>query len=269
MKNIKHNNKQIAFDSEGKGQAVIFLHGFGNDRSVWNEFKTDLLEEKFRVICIDLPGFGNSESLDDTSIENMAGAVNAVIDHLKLDQLILIGHSMGGYVSLAFAQKYPDKLIGLGMFHSHPYADTEEKKKGRDKGINFIRRQGHILFVKQLIPNLFAEKFVRSNTFLVDKLVYRASKYSSEAIINALEAMKARPDRSAVLTNIQIPVLFIIGQQDQAVPMKYSMDQTHLPETSSIHVLEKVGHMGMFEAKKQTQRIVRQFAEFCIQQQKE
>ena len=103
---------------------------------------------------------------------------------------------------------------------------------------------------------------------MVDKLIYRASKYTSLGIINGLEAMIQRPDRSEVLEHFEKPVLFIIGKEDAAIPEEKSMAQTHLPSQASIHVLEKVGHMGMFEAKKQTQKIVRQFVAFCLEQDK-
>lgn len=268
MKFVDLENKRIAYQSKGRGPAVVLLHGFCEDSTIWNEFKTDLLEEKYRVVCIDLPGFGASDTIEGASISKMAAAVAAVIDEIGLTQFILIGHSMGGYVSLAYAEKHSDKLLGLGLFHSQPYPDSEEKKAGRQKNIDFISSFGHILFVKQLIPKLFTDKFAKSQAFLVDKLIYRASQYDSKGIVTALEAMKDRPDRSAVLTTFPKPVLFIIGKEDGAIPAENSLEQTHLPTQASIHVLEKVGHMGMFESKKQTQKILRQFVEFCLEQTK-
>ena len=259
-----HKEKNIAYQVEGKGPALVFLHGFCEDSGIWEDFKPDFIEENFKVITIDLPGFGQSDLLPENAIEDMAEAVATVIDKLNLPPFILIGHSMGGYVSLAFAEKYPNLLIGLGLFHSHPYADSEAKKEGRQKGINFIKEHGHVLFVKQLFPNLFTRKYARSNSFLIDKLTYQASNYQSESIISALEAMKNRPDRSMVLTQFSAPVLFIVGKEDTAVPADKSLEQTHLPQVASIHILEKVGHMGMFEAKKQTQLLIRQFAQFCL-----
>jgi pimeloyl-ACP methyl ester carboxylesterase len=256
-------DSRIAYSTEGRGPSVVFVHGFCEDSSIWDEFKKNLLEEKYKVLCMDLQGFGNSTLKDYASIDDMAGAVKATLDHAGIDKVLFIGHSMGGYAGLAFAEMYPDRLSGLGLFHSHPYADPEEKKAGRKKSIDFIRRQGHVLFVKQLFPTLFTEKFARKQAFLIDKLVYRASKYSSEAIVNALQAMIDRPDRSEVLRKIDFPVLFIIGQEDTVIPAEFSLEQTHLPETASIHILEHIAHMGMFEAEKQTQKIVRDFAAFC------
>jgi pimeloyl-ACP methyl ester carboxylesterase len=264
MKYIDNGNQRIAYHSKGRGKVVVLLHGFCEDSNIWEDFKVDLIEEKYRVVCIDLPGFGKSGVEAPCSIADMADAVAHVLDTLNITTCTLIGHSMGGYVALAFAEKYAHLLNGLGLFHSHPYADTAEKKVARQKSSEFVERQGHQLYVKQLIPKLFAPRFVRSNRFLIDKMIHAGSKLTPAGIINALHAMKDRPDRSSILTTIRVPVLFIIGDMDEAVPHAFSMEQTHLPEVASIHVLERVGHMGMFEAKKQTQLIVRKFVEYCL-----
>lgn len=263
MKHTTYQGHRIGYSSKGKGPAVVLLHGFCEDSRIWEDFKMDLIEEKYRVIVIDLPGFGQSEVIPDISIAGMAEAVLTVLNTLKLDQVVLIGHSMGGYVGLAFAEQYPHRLSGLGMFHSQAMADSEDKKENRQKSINFIRRLGSALYVKQTIPGLFAPNFINSNTFLIEKLSFRASQYEPEGITMALAAMKNRPDRSEVLARINVPVLFIIGKLDEAIPWENSMAQTHLPARADIHILEKVGHMGMFEASKQTQSIVRQFVQFC------
>lgn len=262
MKLITYQDKKIAYKAEGKGTAVALVHGFCEDSSIWEEFRLDLLEENYRIVRIDLPGFGKSEALPAASIEQMAEAVHAVLLKLNLDKVVFIGHSMGGYVGLAFARLYPERLLGLGLFHSHPYADSEEKKENRRKSVAFIQRQGHALFVKQLIPTLFNRKFANSNAFLVEKLTYRAARGKSAGIIAAQEAMIERKDETPTLEALSVPALFIIGEEDQAVPPE-SIEQIHLPQTASIHILERVGHMGLFEARKQTQRFVRQFVAFC------
>ena len=261
---INYKDKKIAYEQEGKGPTIVLLHGFCEDSRVWDEFTPDLIDNH-RIVTIDFPGFGSSERIPNITIEQMADAVAAVVNHLELSEIILIGHSMGGYVSLAFAEKHPDLLIGLGLFHSHPFADSDEKKAGRQKGMDFINEHGHFLFVKQLFPNLFVPNYAKSNSFLIDKLTYNAANYQPGSIVDALAAMKNRPDRSVVLTKFPKPVLFIIGREDKAVPEEASIAQTHLPNLASIHMLEKVGHMGMFEARKQTQRIIKGFVQFCLE----
>lgn len=257
MPTITFQNKKIGFSVQGKGTPLVLLHGFCEDSRMWDDFLT--LFNYRKIVRIDLPGFGESDLQDEPSIADMADTVKAVLDHLKIDKCVLIGHSMGGYVSLEFAKKHGEQLLGLGMFHSHPYEDSAEKKAGRDKSIDFIRRNGHIHYIKQVIPSLFAFDFSKGYQFEVNKMLYNAAQYSPEAIISALEAMQRRADNSAVLEKINCPVLFIVGKQDTAVPMEESLNQTALPKIADIHILPSVGHMGMFEAKRKTAKIIKNF----------
>lgn len=264
MKTISFRDAKVAYQIEGKGFPVVLIHGFCSDNRIWEDFKQDLLEENYKVVTIDLPGFGASDVVQPVSIRYYAEAVLAVLDERKLGEVILIGHSMGGYTALAIAELAPERLKGVGLFHSQPYADSDEKKEGRAKQISFIRRQGHQLYVKQLIPKLFPAKYGLSYPFDLDKLIHRAARYQAEGIIAGLEAMANREDRAAVLSEISCPVLFIVGGEDTAVPPEASRKQLALPAVAEIHVLEKVGHMGMIEASRQTQLMVRQFVAFCL-----
>lgn len=264
MKFVKHNKKRIGFKTHGRGRnAIIFLHGFCEDSCLWDDFTADLIQEKYKVIAIDLPGFGKSEVVDEVSIDYMAEVVNTVITNQKLEKVILIGHSMGGYVSLAFAEKYPEKLEGLGLFHSHGYADAAETTKNRQKSIDFIERQGHALYLKQTIPTYFAPAYAQSNPYQLDKLIHKASGYESNGIIEAQKAMGHRPDRTAVLQSIKVPVLLLIGDEDVFITAEKSVKMAQWPAVCFTHVLDKVGHMGMFEATKKTQVYVRKFVEYC------
>lgn len=263
MKTINYEERPLAYELAGKGPTVVLLHGFCEDGRVWTDFKQDLLEEKYRVLTIDLPGFGASAPAAEPSIEAYAAAVLAVLHQEKLSDIILVGHSMGGYTALAIAEQAPELLRGLGLFHSHPYADTPEKQEARYKQVEFVERMGHPLFVKQLVPKLFAEQYATSHPFDLDKLIHRAARYPQQGITDGLLAMAKRPDRSAVLQDCPVPVLFIVGEEDAAVPEEFSQQQLALPPLADIHILPKVGHMGMIEARRQTQLIVRRFADFC------
>ena len=267
MKTLAFRGAQVAYEVEGKGIPVVLLHGFCEDRRVWEDFKQDLLEENYRVITIDLPGFGQSEVVRPVSIQYYAEAVLAVLDEKKYNQVILIGHSMGGYTALALAELAPERLIGLGLFHSHPYPDTPDKQAARHKQVDFVQRQGHQLYVKQLVPKLFPANYALSHPFDLDKLIHRAARYEAAGIMAGLEAMASRPDRTEVLRNISVPVLFIVGEEDTAVPAEASSSQLAMPAIAQVHVLEKVGHMGMIEARRKTQLMVRQFVQFCLQTQ--
>lgn len=260
MQYTEYQGKKVAFSDSGKnsGQDIVLLHGFSEDSRVWDEW-LQLLPEHHRYLCIDLPGFGQSEPHDDLSVESMAGAVHAVLAETGVKKCVLVGHSMGGYVSLAFAEKYGPQLNGLCLFHSQAHADNEEKKAARLKSVEFVERNGHVLYVRQLIPKLFAYDYSKGYPAEVNRLIFHATKYQPEAITAALHAMRQRPDRQGVLEKIKCPVLFFIGKMDEALPHENSLAQTHLPDVADIHIYPNVGHMGMFEAPWKTAKAFRTF----------
>jgi pimeloyl-ACP methyl ester carboxylesterase len=259
METINFKGKEIAFYTAGESEEppLVLVHGFCEDSRIWEEW-LELIPNR-RFISIDLPGFGNSEMVETLTIEFMGEVIKAVLDHLAIEKCILTGHSMGGYASLAFAEKNAGRLAGLCLFHSHPFADPEEKRQGRLKAIDFIKKNGHILFVRQLIPTLFAYDFSKGYQVEVNRLIHNATYYSPEAIIAALLAMRLRPDRTAVLRDMPCPVLFFIGKSDAAIPLEMSLDQTHLPAVADIRILPTTGHMGMFEAPRGTAKAMREF----------
>lgn len=262
MKSINYYSKQITYSIKGKGTTLVFLHGFGESSLMWDGYLDKF--DDYQTVTIDFPGAGSSQSMD-CSIARLAKIVNAVLKAEAIEKCILIGHSLGGYVTLAFAKMYEEKLLGYTLFHSQPYADTAEKKENRNKSIDFVKKHGHALYFKGLIPKLFDEKFLKSNSFTIDKMTHIASQMPTEGVIHQLEAMRDRPDTTAVLEGANVPVLFIIGKEDVAVPAQNSLNQTYLPKVADIHILPKVGHMGMYEAKQQTTKIIRRFINFCVE----
>ena len=251
-------NKKIAsYSQDGEGIPLIFIHGFCEDSSVWDNFINRFPYQN--IVRIDLPGFGNSEQIKDYSIFLYAEVVLAVFKDLNLKSGILIGHSMGGYVALEFAKNYGKLLKGLCLFHSHPYEDSAAKKESRKKSIEFIQKNGPIYYVKQLIPALFTPSYTNSNHLELAKLVFNASKYTSENIIACLEMMINRSDNTKVLAELKYPVLFIIGKEDTIVP---NYLETDLPEISSIHIIKGVAHMGMLEAPAKCEKIIKEFVQF-------
>ena len=262
MKFLKYKDKKIAYQIDGKGFPVVLLHGFCEDSSMWDEFIEDLVGQ-YQIIRIDNPGFGKTDVWERITVEEIASIVKYVLDELEIKKCILIGHSMGGYIALAFAEKYQHYLNGLGLFHSHPMADTAAKKLDRQKSIDFINRNGHAIYVKQLIPKFFAPNAAQVSSRLVDKLIVKASQYNVKGITAALETMKNRKEKTHVLKELDCPALFIIGGKDNLIPSKASIDQTHLPEIASIHILAEIGHMAMFEDRKTSVKIIKEFIEFC------
>ncbi|MBV4358161.1 alpha/beta fold hydrolase [Pinibacter aurantiacus] len=246
MKTLSLNNKKLVYAVSGSGAPVVLLHGFAEDHEVW-ENQVATLQNNYTVIVPDLPGSGASDRLDETSMESMADAVKSILENEKIDQAVVIGHSMGGYVALAFGEKYPQFLKGLGLFHSTAFPDTEEKKETRRKGIEFIKKNGAYLFIKQTTPNLFTENYKLKNSDKVVTFIEHLKEFEPESLIAYYYAMIARPDRTLVLKNFSKPVLLIIGKNDVAVPYKDSLALSHLSSTTYVTILEHSAHMGMME----------------------
>jgi pimeloyl-ACP methyl ester carboxylesterase len=251
MAHLIYNQKKITYRVEGEGKPVILLHGFGEDGNIWNP-QIESLKKENTLIIPDLPGSGHSEILaGKQTLNDYAEVVKAIVDkEINKDEkksFCLIGHSMGGYITLAFAEKYPELLNSFGLFHSSAYADSVQKIDTRKKAIEFIKKNGAEEFLKTSIPNLFAEKTKQEKPELIERLLKIANTISAEALIQYYEAMILRPDTTSVLRSFSKPVLFIIGKYDTAVPMEDSLQQSHLPGISTIHILENSGHVGMWE----------------------
>jgi pimeloyl-ACP methyl ester carboxylesterase len=267
MNAFQYHDKKIAFERNGEGPAMIFLHGFCEDQSMWQALSAQATDWGVTFISLDLPGFGRSDTIESCSIEEMADIVHAFCQAQQLDPICLMGHSMGGYVALAFAEKHPQLLSGLGILHSHPYEDGVEKKEARQKSMAFIEKNGSESYVRQLIPKLFPPEYAAANPHMIDPLVEKALEYDPKGIINALQAMKNRPDRTQVLASLQVPVLFVVGALDELESSERLIGQTHLPDVASIHILEQVGHMGIFEAPDKIHQVVSEFAAFIFHKQ--
>lgn len=247
MERFTHNvgENMISYMDQGVGHCVVLIHGFCGNHNYWKYIVPHLVK-KNRVLTIDLRGHGDSSTpKNDYEITDMAEDIVMLLNSLQIERATLIGHSLGGYVSLAFAENYPEKLSGLSLVHSTAYPDSEEGKVGRDKGIKRINEEGIFPFVNELIPKLFSEKNAKELTNQVDFVKGIGYKTSDFGAIGALEAMKNRPDRNDVLKNLNIPVLLVAGREDQLIPL----DRAFSVEKSNIYksVIEDCGHMSMLE----------------------
>lgn len=257
-KEIQIEGKKIFYCVTGSGKPVMLVHGFGEDRTVWKHQK-DYLNNKFKLIIPDLPGSGLSEITDDMSMEGMAEVLHSIIHEENIDKCVMIGHSMGGYITLAFAEMYWNHLSAFGLFHSTAYADTEEKKATRQKGIAFIKEHGTFAFLKNVTPNLFSTQTKDKKPELIDEQINSSDNFSPTALVSYYQAMIERPDRTAILKQSTVPVLFIIGKYDNAVSPADTLKQCHLPGISYIHMLNQSGHMGMLEEPQQSNQILEKF----------
>ena len=247
-KQFKYLGSKVNYKVLGKGQPVVLVHGFAEDSSIWNE-QAVFLQEHCQLIIPDLPGSGMSEMLqkEAAEIEGYAAFVNAVLIHENIEQCFLLGHSMGGYITLAFAEMYPEKLEGFGLVHSTAFADNEEKKSIRQKGIKLIEEYGVFPFLKNTTSNLFSENYKKQHPEKVWELIEKGNNFSKDALINYYSAMIKRPDRTNVLKESRVPVLFVIGSEDKAAPLDDLLQQVHLPKIAFVQIINNAAHMSMWE----------------------
>jgi pimeloyl-ACP methyl ester carboxylesterase len=254
----------LEYNDYGNGFPLILLHGFCESRALW-KYCDQELATRYRVIVPDLPGFGESRLEEpEVSMEFFAEKVRELLDNLKIDQCIMIGHSLGGYVTLAFAEKYEHRLKGFGLFHSTALADTEEKKENRNKTYTFIEKHGVPLFAQSFVAPLFS---LRNREILkaeITELIEIASSSSEAGVLETTKAMRDRPDRTEVLRKTSVPVLFVVGKKDGSVPLEKSLEQCHLAKHSIVHFLSEAGHMGMIENKSETIKIIQNYMSFCL-----
>lgn len=253
---------QTEYLISGQGRPVVLLHGFGEDRTIWNKQVAEL-SRAYTCIVPNLPGTGASPLPGGTcSMESLADAVHAILVHEQLSDVILLGHSMGGYIALAFAEKYPHLLAGLGLIHSTALADEEAKKENRRKSIRLIEREGKDIFLRTMVPNLYAPGAADRIPSDLEFHLAMALALPSETLLAYYRAMIERPDRTQILRSATCPVLFVVGMQDHAVPYRQVLSQVSLPAVSMVELLPDVGHTGMLETPERMNSILNSYCKY-------
>ena len=224
MKQIIYKNTKISYTEQGKGTAVVLLHGFLENQTMWNAFVPNLAK-KNRVITIDLLGHGQTECLGYVhSMEDQADMVHAVLHELKIRKTVLIGHSMGGYIALAFAELYPENIKGLVLLNSTSRADSDERKTNRDRAIVAVK-QNYTAFVRMSIANLFSENNREKLINEIESVKTEALKTPLQGIVASLEGMKIRKDREVLLHFAPFPIQLILGKKDPVLIYDENIDQ--------------------------------------------
>lgn len=250
---LQLKNYNLRFRDKGKGNTVVLLHGYLESLETFETFANDL-SRLARVITIDLPGHGLSElKVKSCSVEDMADAVEALVIHLKLKKVNIIGHSMGGYVALAYADKYVDKLESFCLFHSSPNADTEEKKANRQREIELVKQGKKELICKSSIPQTFSNNNQTKFAHEIERVTQIACKTSDNGIVAALEAMMNRPDRNHVLKALNMPKVNIMGKEDNFIPLNVAREISRVNDLTPF-VLQTSGHMGFIEQRQECLR---------------
>jgi len=237
----------IRYRMVGKGACVVLLHGYLESLDIWNDF-SEKIEDSYSVIRVDLPGHGKSHCEEEViSMELMADAVRAVMSHLSVEKAYMVGHSMGGYVALAFAERYPRLLSGLCLFHSTPNADSPDKQLARLHDIELVKAGGKEKIIQQAIPNLFSSSNL---SIMPEKVAYAlsiASETPDSGIVGALNGMVIRPDRNEVVEKANIPIAMIFGENDRHIPPEVVSSISERHKEAQIITLHNSGHLGFME----------------------
>jgi pimeloyl-ACP methyl ester carboxylesterase len=252
----------VTFSDQGKGRAVVLLHGYLGNKDIWQNTITNL-SKSYRVIAIDLPGHGQTDNFGYVhSMELMAKCVKKVMDSLRLKKYVIVGHSMGGYTALAFAELFPESLKGLCLMHSTAWADSDEKKKDRSRAIKLVKADKRV-YTKTTIKNLFATKNLK---YLKDEVAFAtqiAQGISKQSAVAALEGMKDRPNRDIILGMVEYPVMMVIGELDNILPYQGLLEQAELIRNKHVLLLEHDGHMGFLESPRLLNKALRKFLRSC------
>jgi pimeloyl-ACP methyl ester carboxylesterase len=256
---------ELAYHDQGKGeQAILLIHGFGEDHAIWKN-QIEFLSTHYRVIAPNLPGVHCKPlALHHSQAPNIrmyVEVLHELMHHLHIEQYYIVGHSMGGYIGLSFADYYVNHVQGLLLFHSTTYEDNEAKKTSRMKVAEFIQEWGVSKYLETATPNLFGDAFKKTNPGVIQNVIESGSGISQEAMIQFVFAMRNRKAMTYLLKQHTIPAWMIVGEADLAVPIQDSLEQIKLLPSSNSLVLNNVGHMGMFEATDQVNEFIHQ----CIQ----
>jgi pimeloyl-ACP methyl ester carboxylesterase len=256
LKQIHYKNTTISFSDTGKGTAVVLLHGFLENQTMWKDL-APILSHKNRVIKIDLLGHGATECLGYVhSMEDNAEIVKTVLSHLRIRKAVFVGHSMGGYVALAFAELYPAAVKGLVLLNSTSKEDSAERKHNRDRAIKAVK-QNYVNFVRLSIANLFSENNRERLENEIENVKLEALKTTLQGIVASLEGMKIRKNREFILRESEFPKLLILGEKDGVLIYKDNLAQ--LENTDVKLVTFQDGHMSHIENKVELGTVLLEF----------
>lgn len=258
--NILYKNINVSYSNTGKGTAVVLLHGFLENSTMWDAFGPEF-SKKYRVITIDLLGHGETGCLGYVhSMEDMADAVHAVLHELRIRKAIFAGHSMGGYVALAFAEMYPDMIKGIVLQNSTSRADSDERKANRDRAIKAVK-QSYTNFVRMSIANLFSEDNRERLETEIENVKLEALKTPLQGVVAALEGMKTRKDREVILHFAPYPVLLVLGKKDPVLNYDENLEQVEGTGVKLITYPD--GHMSHIENREQLLKDLPEFFKGC------
>jgi pimeloyl-ACP methyl ester carboxylesterase len=252
---------RVSYSDTGKGTPIVLLHGYLESSEVWNGFE-EKLSKKYRMISIDLPGHGQSDCYGTShTMEFMATAVYDLLDSLSLKKVFMAGHSLGGYVTLAFLELFPDSLSGYCLFHSQPFSDTPEAIEKRKREIAIVQAGKKDLMYPDNIIRMFATSNLELFFEALQKSREIASGIKGEGIIAVLNGMIVRKSRLSVMEEGRVPCLWILGEMDNYIPCDTIQTRVKLPSNATLVVLKYSGHMGFIEEEELSVNVVSDFVD--------
>lgn len=265
MQQTDFMGKTLNYKVQGKGEKVLFLlHGYLESLAIWDDF-ADTLSENNKVIRMDIPGHGKSEVLQEQhDMELLAQAAHHILDIENIGSCTMVGHSLGGYVTLAFLEKFPEKLDACSLFHSHPFADSEQVKENRSREIDMVQKGRKEVIINTNIPKVFANDNLEKFKNQVEWARQIALNTTAKGIMANLRGMMNRPDRSELLKNTKKPFLLIAGVKDNYISYEQVIPNVVLPEIGSLITLENSGHIGFIEEKEKVLLALNDFMKFLV-----
>jgi pimeloyl-ACP methyl ester carboxylesterase len=255
-KNTHYKNTKISYTDAGKGTTVVLLHGFLENSTMWN-YLAPVLAKKNRVVCIDLLGHGQTDCLGYVhTMEDMADSVHHVLAELKIRKAVFVGHSMGGYVALAFAELYPEFMKGLVLLNSTSRGDSDERIVNRTRAIKAVK-QNYVAAVRMSIANLFSEENREKLVEQIEWVREEALQTPLQGIIAAQEGMKLRKDREVLLHFAPYPIMLILGKKDPVLNYEENLEQ--IEGTNVKLVTFNDGHMSHLENQAELEKVLISF----------
>ena len=258
MKQIYKNNFSVNYKDIGRGPTIVLIHGFLETLDIWNNFDTEL-SKYFRVISVDLPGHGQSDLHNEPyTMCKYAESVKNVLEEENIETVFLIGHSMGGYVSLAFSENYPQMISGLCLFHSSPFSDDENNKITRDTTVERINTGELDNICETHVRLVYAPDNTKVYIKNIEEAEKNAKQISDKSVIASILTIRDRNDRSNVLKELNVPFLYILGMKDNFISTKI-IHEIEMPKKFLLCKLENSGHMGMVEEKEKSLKLINDF----------
>ena len=244
---IDYQGINIHYTLEGSGPALLFLHGYLESSLIWKEFVSRFTAD-YRVICLDIPGHGSSGVLGPVhEMDEMARVAAAVLDAEGIDEVVVIGHSMGGYITMDFVHIFPERTKGYILFHSTCFADNDEKKLNRDREISLVMCGKKMQIIHTNIPKGFADLNLDRLAGDVALAKEIAAGNSNEGIIALLQGMKRRKDHTDTLKSSNPAPLIIWGRKDNYIGEEVFKKLCAIAPLANTVVLDESGHMGFLE----------------------